>query len=298
MAIPKLIHQTAADVDKLPAEITKNFERIRAMNPEWKHMLYDDKQQIEYLRAHLTETDFEALAKLNPKYGVVRADLFRYLVIYNEGGVYLDIKSDLDRPLNEVIKPEHDMLLSQWENHIGDEYEGAGYYPELARIPGGEFQQWHVVASPGHPFLKAAVDDTLHNIRTYSPAKFGVGKIGVLRLSGPICYTLAIRPLLEHYPCQIVNIRKLGFRYSLYEKLNDKDRHARSPSHYSNMDEPIILKEKYFDLEEFGAANIGEILANILRENSDLALKLAVLALVVSASIVGLIILLALYAFA
>ncbi len=38
-----------------------------------------------------------------PRYGVVLADIFRYLVIYNEGGVYLDIKSTVNRPLDEII---------------------------------------------------------------------------------------------------------------------------------------------------------------------------------------------------
>ena len=50
--------------------------------------------------------------------------------------------------------------------------------------------------APGHPFLKAVIESVLTNIDSYRPWLDGTGKIGVLRVSGPIAYTLAIHPLL------------------------------------------------------------------------------------------------------
>ncbi|RYF20514.1 MAG: hypothetical protein EOO77_07875 [Oxalobacteraceae bacterium] len=46
------------------------------------------------------------------EYGAARADLFRYLLIYKRGGVYLDIKSGFERSLDEVLQPDDQMLLS------------------------------------------------------------------------------------------------------------------------------------------------------------------------------------------
>jgi inositol phosphorylceramide mannosyltransferase catalytic subunit len=241
MRIPRIVHQTCPDPSTLPVEITTNISGIKSLNPNWDYRLYSDSDVVDYLRRNVNNAAYEAIRKINPKYGVVLADLFRYLVIYNEGGVYLDIKSKCSRPLDEVIQPSDVFLLSQWRNRYGEEQMGAGLYPELVRVPGGEFQQWHVIAAPKHPFLRRVIQQTIFNIKTYDPLFFGVGKIGVLRLSGPICYTLSIAPLVRRYPCSVVDIQSLGFAYTLYGDLGDGTLHMKSASHYSRLTEPIIF---------------------------------------------------------
>ena len=51
--------------------------------------------------------------------------------------------------------------------------------------------------NPGHPFLKAVIEMVLRNTRTYTPLD-GFAKFAILRVTGPITYTLAIVPLLTN----------------------------------------------------------------------------------------------------
>lgn len=238
--IPKIIHQTCADPKKLDSSIRKNIAFLKKNNPHWEHRLYSDGEVKEFLRSHLPPRDFELLKSLNPKYNVVLADLFRYVAMYVEGGVYLDIKSTAKLPLDTALKPDDAFILSQWPNKLGEEYQGTALYPELARIPGGEFQQWYVVSTPRHPFLKKVINDTLFNCAHYHPAWFGVGKIGVLRLSGPICYTLGIAPLRHLYKHRITTTATLGFEYSIYPRKGNIEFHCRNPDHYSRQTELIF----------------------------------------------------------
>lgn len=239
--IEKKIHQTYADIKKIPLEINENIKYLKIKNEKWEYKLYDDEDVWTYLEKHLSTNEINLLRKINPKYGVVIADIFRYVVIYNEGGVYLDIKSTSKRKLDEILKADDSYVISQWQNRLGELYAGAGFYPELWRIYGGEFQQWHVIGEKNHPFLEEVIHRVLFNIKHYNKNLTGVGKIGVLRLSGPIIYTQTIFNMLGKYNCRIVNSREQGLVYSIYEEMGKKGFHSVSETHYSKQREPIVL---------------------------------------------------------
>ncbi len=239
--ITKIIHQTHATPEKLPVEIKKNIEYLQARNKAWKYKIYNDEEVRAYIKKFLGQASAGAIEKVNKKYGVVLADLFRYIVVYNEGGVYLDVKSTCKNSLDSLLIPTDEYLLSQWPNRVGEKYCGAGLHAELSRIPGGEFQQWHVIGRAQHPFLEAVIKNVLFNIENYHLSWCGVGKTGVLRLSGPICYSLSIFPILHKHKCRIVFPSSSGLQYSIYEELGDKDFHSKDPSHYSKLKELIIL---------------------------------------------------------
>jgi hypothetical protein len=143
------------------------------------------------------------------------------------------------RPLREVIRPDDRYLLSYWRNAAGEEFEGWGLDPELTLSPRGEFQQWYIASSPGHPFLRAVIEQVLENIVCYSPVLDGTGWPGVLRTTGPTAYTLAILPELERHSHRLVDsIEDLGFQYSLYATAGSHQ--ALFGRHYVDRSEPIV----------------------------------------------------------
>lgn len=239
MPIPRIIHQTARDFDSLPDAIKANFVRIKELNPGWDWRFYDDAAVLDYIGKHISEPFRQRCERLSPGYGAVLADLFRYLVIYREGGVYLDCKSSITRPLDSVLRPDDVYLLSQWANQPGERFDGWGMGPDLYRLPQGEFQQWHLVSIPGHPFLEEVLRQVQFNILHYHPGWFGVGTGGVLRLTGPICYSLAIAPMIHHYRHRFLDIETLGFVYTIYEGVRE---HQVREEHYSRRDTPIFTR--------------------------------------------------------
>jgi mannosyltransferase OCH1-like enzyme len=250
--IPKIIHQTffSRKAPALPAEIEQNIQRIKAANPDWEYRFYDDSDIVRFISENYGERILSLFLRIDPTYGAARADLFRYLCLYKCGGVYIDIKSTLHKPLNSVLNPDDRFLLSKWENKPGEPFEGWGRHPATKHISGGEFQQWHIVAAPGHPFLKAVIHRVLDNIETYDPRRHGSGKWVVMTLTGPSAYTLAIEPIRSLHPHRMVNItRDAGFHYSIYSTSASQAHFHLFKTHYSKSLKPVVQVGKWKELQ-------------------------------------------------
>lgn len=233
--IPKVVHQTYPTRD-LPEVLRVGLDRWIAENPTWAFRLYSSDEREAFIREAYGDEILAVYSKIRPEYGAARADLFRYLLIYRLGGVYLDIKSRFTVPIDDVIRGDEGFIVSQWRNAAGGVHEGIGLLPDLADIPGGEFQQWHVIAFAGHPFLRAVIIAVLANIDSYSPWLSNVGRIGVVRLTGPITYTRAIAPMLGDHPhVRIADESKIAMEYSAYERAQ-----IFTTKHYSQLTIPLV----------------------------------------------------------
>jgi mannosyltransferase OCH1-like enzyme len=237
MAIPKIIHQTFVRKHDLPEVAVRVRALFEKLNPDWEYRLYDDQDILDFIEANYDSKVLRAYNKINPLYGAARADFFRYLLIYKVGGAYFDIKSGAARPLDDIIDG-HDYVLAHWISFPTGKWGMSNKYPY------GEFQQWHVIAAPGHPFLKAVIDAVVKNIDDYSVEKWGVGKLGVLSLTGPKVYTEAIHPLISQHPHKwyrtnaepelVYSMMELGTHVKLFPPSNP---------HYSQIVAPIVFHD-------------------------------------------------------
>ncbi len=235
--IPRIIHQIFPTLP-LPSFLQHHIDELKARNPGWEHRLYDEESCQAFIREHYGEEILRLYLRIAPLYGAARGDLARYLIVYAVGGVYLDIKSYFDRPIGDVISESDGYILAQWGNRSGENHPGFGLHPEMEGIPGGEFQQWHVIAAPAHPYLRAVIAKVLANVETYRPWLHGVGRSGVLRVTGPIAYTSAIAPVMRRHPHRMLaSSGAVGLHYSIGEGYNHL---ATFPNHYSLQTGPVV----------------------------------------------------------
>ena len=233
--IPKILHQTYSS-RALPENILENVKRIRAMNPSWDYRFYDESDRTLFIKDEYGVQMLKYYRKISQEYRAARADLFRYLVLYRHGGVYLDVKSTATRPLDKVVMSTDCFLLSHWKNTRGGPYPGWGLHPELKNLEHGEFQQWFIVSVPGHPFLQAIIENVLGNLDRYTPGLHRTGAWAVFRVTGPIAYSLAIAPLLHEAPHRIVDSEEdLGFRYSIFDNPAEQAHKKIFTSHYAEL---------------------------------------------------------------
>lgn len=92
MSIPLKIFQTYGN---LTQEMKDCMDEIKASNPEFEHFFFNDQQCYDFIKDNFEEDVLNAYNSLKPK--TYKADLWRYCVLYINGGVYLDIPS---RPVN------------------------------------------------------------------------------------------------------------------------------------------------------------------------------------------------------
>lgn len=240
--IPKIIHQTFYTKD-LPALLAENVLKIKENNPNWEYRFYDDQDIDNYIQINFPDL-FNVYKKINPNYGAAKADFFRYLVIYSEGGVYLDIKSGAEKPLDEIIKNTDKYILSHWPRS----YPKAmlGQHADITNSV-GELQQWHVISVAGHPFLKAVINNVCNNILHYNPILHEFGAFGVFNCTGPIAYTETIYPLLNKYPYRLEKDHlDIGLIYSAIDNSRSLSTHLRvyTKKHYIYLEEPVVTQSK------------------------------------------------------
>ena len=239
MSIPKNIFMTMSNKNKLNPIFSKNIETLKEKNKGWKFKFFDDKAQINFISKHYSLDYLNLYLSIDKKYGAARADYFRYLLMYKLGGVYLDIKSTCNKKLDDVIGIKDEYILSEWSKDPKSKYFGWGNHK--SSDIGTELQQWHIICKPKHPFLKAVIDCVSQNIKSYQPLRDGVGKLGVLNMTGPLAYTRAIRPLIRKYKHRLVDIEQLGFDYSMLLSLGVTKKHTKfMPSNYRKLKRPII----------------------------------------------------------
>jgi hypothetical protein len=239
-SIPKTIHQTFHR-EPWPQQIYDNISKIKEMNPGWDYRFYDDDDIMVFIEREYGSPIIDYYRRLNEDYGAARADFFRYLLMYKCGGVYLDIKATIDKPLDNVIVEDDRYLLSVWKNRKDNQFERWGIHAELKDFDGGEFQQWHIVATPGHPFLKSVIEYVCRNIDCYVPSIHGYGAFATLRVTGPVAYSLAIKPLLARYPHRFADSHDdLGFRYSIFDSDNARSHERIFKDHYNTLRSPLV----------------------------------------------------------
>lgn len=242
MCIPKIIHQIYLQGEsQIPDNIKVSINDLRSKNPDWEYRLYDEPLILDYLHKNYSDEILQLYLSVDARYSAARSDFFRYLLIYKEGGVYLDLKSSCSLPFDSILHEEDEFIICGWENEIGQKYEGYGKNKHLKYLKHGEYQQWNIIAKKESPYLKAVIEEVSFRIQHYSPLKYHVGRKGVLNTTGPVPYSIAIEKLIQshHFP----------YRYERFAETfgliyRNADTSIVNKNHYSLQIQPVIKLNK------------------------------------------------------
>lgn len=127
----------------LPPLMFQAVQKIKQNNPRFNYFLFDDNDCREFIAKHFEPIVLKAYDSLIP--GAYKADLWRYCVLYINGGIYLDIKYV---PINSfkfinLVEQEHWVL----------DHGGQGIYNAL------------MVCKPQNNILNKAIYKIVDNVR-------------------------------------------------------------------------------------------------------------------------------------
>ena len=101
--LPKIIHQAYVPRSRLTPELRENISWIRRAHPGWEHRFYGEHEVEGFVWEHYGPRVARYFERISPTYNVVKVDLFKYLLIYQAGGVYLELfHSNAQRPAPKV----------------------------------------------------------------------------------------------------------------------------------------------------------------------------------------------------
>ena len=225
--IPHQIFQIYITPEKhnveIPDIIKQKKDKILFNNPGWTYKLYTNNDIESFIKENYGDAVLSYYHRIDPQYLAVKADLFRYLLLYKKGGVYHDLKIDFSIPFDQSLRNDDEYILSHWDNLPGDEHEGWGLFNDkFKNIPRGELLMGFLMSKPGHPFLKNIIIEVLRKIDAYNPHIHNIAWWGTMNTTGPVMYTTTIYrmindpSLLEGAQYRFAEIKKdLGFQYAV-----------------------------------------------------------------------------------
>lgn len=140
-AIPKIVHQIWRD-DDIPKRWQTSVASVKKHHAGWDYQLWTDKRAL----AHVAERH----PKLLPVYNgfsrdIMRADVLRYVLMHDFGGMYCDLDFEFLRPWSYDGKQ---LVLSlERDKSYGD--------------PNNQVANYFFASAPGHPLWRDILDEVI-----------------------------------------------------------------------------------------------------------------------------------------
>ncbi len=160
--IPKIIWQTNfTNRVSLPVYLNYLFNRLMSLSYEYRYV--STEARLSYIESNMSDEIKTAYKMLIN--GASQADLWRLLVLNNEGGVYLDIDAHLVWPLSKIIKAEDKEVFLLNKQH---------------------YTNYFIASEKKNPLLEDAINIVIDNIKNKKVEG------GVYSLTGPTALNTAL----------------------------------------------------------------------------------------------------------
>ena len=107
--IPRVVYQTWETKDISP-EFQNIIDSWKRYNPDYEYVLHDKYDREEYIRTNFHSRIYEAYCKIVP--GAFKADLWRYCILYLNGGVYSDVDMLCMGKLDDFMKNDTEFMAT------------------------------------------------------------------------------------------------------------------------------------------------------------------------------------------
>jgi hypothetical protein len=158
--IPKIVHQTSKS-----RCLTRSFRSATAKwasLPGWSYYLHDNHAMQRLLETEFPEFPLlHKVAKHCLVSGTVKADVWRYLVLWVYGGVYADVDTAPNKFHANTIEPHYDGFFVVEQYHI--------------------LSQYFMAVSPRHPIMYYAIQHALANLMEAADT----GNLNAALVTGP-----------------------------------------------------------------------------------------------------------------
>lgn len=201
--IPKIIMQTWKSTE-IPEKWKKSPESINMYMPDWKYVLMTDQDNRNFVQKYFP--DFLSVYD-SYEYPIQRADVIRYMWLYINGGIYIDLDYELNTSLEHLFK------------------EGNGiYFVNSPNFP--QFWSNSILASrKKHPFWLEVIEK-LKQTGNRAPI-WAFGKhLKVMETSGPGIFSKLVQETTHQYsviPVRLISPRSIcdhkGSKTGLVEPL-------------------------------------------------------------------------------
>lgn len=235
-AIPAQCFQTA-EINRFGRSHHATLLDLRARNPDLHFLLFDAARRDAYMAEHWSDHPIGRIYQ-RARFGVMRADIFRYCVIFDRGGFYLDINKLIMKPLRQFLSEGSDGLISFEQNWCQIPAS-----PEAARQllhPDRYIVQWCFGFRPGHSLLKAMIENICHYAPAFEQQIYETPGEAIRSLTGPGLFTQTVRSFMGSNTNHRITQIRIDFNGTLRFPSERNVMYLATPHYKSCRQEPIL----------------------------------------------------------
>ena len=185
--IPKIIHQTWK-TKNLPVNFKKYSSTWKNFHPIWDYKLYDDNDCLAIVKKYFPQF---LDTYLNLPIPVMKADMFRYMILYQFGGLYADIDAEALKPFDDLIEKDDTMIVGteiNFNNLAFSKFNPVykNYYKKHNMLI--QYVQYVFLSSPKNPILY----QILEYIKKNNASNSGSSHIDTFLITGPAIFSYII----------------------------------------------------------------------------------------------------------
>lgn len=189
LGIPPIVFQTAESRLVHPSH-AKAIRAFREINPSLSFVLFDGRERDEYMMKSWSGHPILDVYK-RAKFGQMRADIFRYCIVYQRGGYYFDFNKGCQVSLRSLHPPEA-LGLVTYESNPSLLFPSP---PQASNIsnPFNLVAQWGFGFSARHELLRMAIERIVEIEPFFRDRRFKRPKEALLTMSAPGLFTYVFR---------------------------------------------------------------------------------------------------------
>lgn len=235
--IPAIVYQTW-ETRQLTRRLHKSVSTFRGLNPELSFSLFDASSRDDYMRSHWGNREIYKTYK-DALFGPLKADIFRYCILYERGGFYFDISKGVDKPIKGFINADSRELLS-FEGNPNETPIPSRIAARL-RCPDRRVAQWGFGFAPKHLILENQIRRIEQTQEEFRNRSFLSPKLAILELSGPISFTDSVWKFLLENEDYKLNQTGIDFDGAgVYSLPGAAGRYRHAPSYLHSRNRPIL----------------------------------------------------------
>ena len=235
--IPAVCYQTWVD-NRFGRNHRKEIRKFRALNPDIDWVLFNERDLEDYMRENWKDHPIYEIF-LGSKFGPMKADIFRYCILFDRGGYYFDISKGCSFPIRKMHNSSDTALIS-FENNFSKN-DTSHENQNLLAFPDNLIIQWGLGFEQGHPFLEKIIARIVAEYPEYVDKFFSVPKEAILSFTGPRAFTEAVRSTIN--PELAANLAQFGIDFNNSGCYAMRGSYVRyfTRDHYTQASNQVIL---------------------------------------------------------
>jgi len=206
--IPPIVYQTWEN-NLFGKTHYKQILKFRETNHDLTFLLFDKKKRDEYMIERWSDHEILKVYQ-TAKLGVMKSDIFRHCILYDQGGYYFDISRGCSIPLTKLHNKFSKFILTYEDTPC--------YIPPMnknlysLKRPFNHILQWGLAFEKKNKFLEILLNKIVEAYPNYKNKTFENPKLAILNFTGPGMYTLVMREYLSRLSTK--NISELDIKFN------------------------------------------------------------------------------------